>query len=735
MSTSTPCLHCGLPVVPAPPQEAQAFCCVGCEAVYKALHDEGFDAFYDLRQLTSTSTPQQPSREGFQGLEVLDAPEFLDAHSTLMEDGSRCIELYLEGVHCAGCVWLVEQLPSTLEGVSSARLDLPRARLTLRWWPELCPLTEVGRWLARFGYAARPLKAERGKERSQAERRLLLQMGVCWALAGNVMLMAVALYAGLGVDGEDAGIAHTMRWLSLVLSALSVVVGGRTFILRAWASLQGAWRAGLGRLPALSMDVPISVGIVVGWGHSAWATASGTGEIWFDSIAVLIAALLTARWLQMRGRRLASDAADRLLAMLPTSARRVRDDGDVEIVHADALVQGDCVEVREGEVFPADGHVVQGLSLVERGLLTGESRPEPVGVGDRVHAGATNTSSVLRLKVTEVGTATRVGRLLAWIDEHDRRRAPVAQLADRLSGVFVAVVLLLAAVTALVWWWMDPSMAIPCAVALLVISCPCALGMATPLALAVAQGRAAREGLFIKHEDVVERLIATTHVVFDKTGTLTEGHMSVLGVFGASAALQKAALLEVHSVHPVAAALRHWARSTLEGSEEAAEHHEIPGCGVEGMIDGHRLRIGRPDWVASQSAEAIEGWSAWTEQEAQQGRTPVAVSIDGRLEAVASLGDPLRSDVPSLLATLKARGITPVLLSGDHRTVVEATGRTLGFHPALVHGGVSPEEKQAFIEELKANPQHVVIMVGDGVNDSGALIAADVGIAVQGGAQ
>ncbi|MBH24645.1 MAG: copper-translocating P-type ATPase [Myxococcales bacterium] len=736
-SSAPLCLHCGLPVEPPPPDGAPAFCCVGCEAVYTALHEEGLDAFYDLKRLSSEPQGGLPQASAENGLGVLDTDDFLNEHSMLMEDGSRCIDLYLDGVHCAGCVWLVEQLPGAMEGISSARLDLPRARLTLQWWPEERKLADVGDWLARFGYSARPVQARRSRERSKAEQQLLLQMGTCWALAGNVMLMAVALYAGLGTEGEDAGIAHTMRWLSLALSGLSVLVGGRTFILRAWASLAAAWRAGVKQAPALSMDVPIALGILVGWSHSAWATATGAGEIWFDSIAVLIAALLTARWLQMRGRRLAGDAADRLLAMLPGTARRIRGES-VEVVPAESLVMGDRVEIRDDEVVPADGVVVEGRSLVEQGILTGESRPEPIGVGDLLHAGATNVGAPLQLEVKAVGESTRVGQLLAWIDDHDRRRAPVAQLADRLSGAFVATVLVLAVVAALLWWWLDPTMAVPVVVALLVVSCPCALGMATPLALAVAQGRAARQGLFIKHEDVLERLLKTTHVVFDKTGTLTEGRMSLLDVHGSREALEQAALLEAHSVHPVAAALRQWARGALEQAADDAvgEVQEVPGAGVEGVVNGSVVRVGRPSWVAAQSTDvALEDWDALTEREAERGRTPIAVSIDGRLEAIAGLGDPLRPEARALIEVLKGQGVIPVLLSGDHPRVVEATGRQLGLGPEEILGGVSPEEKRAFIEGLQSGPERVIAMVGDGVNDAGALIAADVGIAVQGGAE
>lgn len=688
------CLHCGADSGPAD------FCCAGCQTVYGALRDGGLDDFYRVRDVDH----RPPRSAGTGDASALAEPTVLDRWATAVPGTPfHDIDLHLDGAHCAACVWLVEQLPHRLPGVTSARLDLSRGRLRVRWDEACVSLATIGDWLARFGYAPRPAAA--AGSGSTAERRLLVRVGVSWALAGNVMLLAAALYAGLGVE-SDPGLAAGARWLSAALTLGSVVYGGREFFARAWAA---------GR--RLGMDLPIAIGIAVGFGHSAWATVTGSGEVWFDSVAVLIAALLTARWLQMRGQRLAREATERLVCLLPTTARRVTDD-TTAVVSTSALARGDIVRVLAGDVVPADGVVISGRSNVHRGILTGESVPEPVAAGGEVYAGVTNLTGPLDVRVDAAAADTRVGRLLALIEGESDRRAPVAQLADRLGGVFVGGVLAAAAVTGLAWGLLDPSVAVQHVVALLVVSCPCALGMATPLGLAVAVGRGARRGIFIKHDDVIEHAARVTHVVLDKTGTLTCGALSVRETWGD---IGPCAALVAASTHPVARAVA----AALPGPRPiAADVEEVPGCGLR----AGRVQVGRPAWCgrvvdelpARALARALErGW------------TPVAVGLDGTIVGMLALADELRPDAGDLIACLHARGVTPIVLSGDHPDVVRWAADGLDIHVA--HGGMAPEDKRDFVMALRATGA-VVMMVGDGVNDASAIQAADIGVAVHGGA-
>jgi P-type Cu2+ transporter len=732
----TECKHCALPVGPNPIGDGPYFCCTGCEIVFHALRDNGWDdTFYRLTDVARErdATPASPSIDPLV-LSELDSDAFIEDNTVLNDDGSRTVELFLDGVHCAACVWLVERLPQERDGVLSARLDLPRARLTLAYAPGAIELSDVATWLAQFGYTAHPVRHDSATARTEGERRLLVKVGVCWALAGNVMLLAFALYAGLDAS-QDPGLATAARWLSMILATVSVGYGGTEFFSRAWASVKLAVRTRSVR--SLHMDLPIAAGVGVGFADSSWATLTGTGDVWFDSITVLIAALLTARWLQLRSRRLAGDATDRLLSLIPSMVRRVTDDGATETVRIDDVFVNDVVRVPAGEVVPVDGLVATGTSTVNNAVLTGESRPESIAAGDAVTAGATNLSAPIDVLVQAAGTETRVGQLLAWVRDASGSDARVVSLADRLTGYFVAAVAVVALITAVVWWMIDPSQMAVHVVALLVITCPCALGMATPLAMAVAAGNAARAGIFIKNDAAIQQLTAVDAVVLDKTGTLTEGQLSLVETEGDDDAIAYAAALEASSTHPIAEALvRDRGTCGVDGSVpfDVSDVDTVQGQGIVGLVDGHRVAVGRPDWVQREHT-ALCGDASGDEPFAtfaQDGHTPVAIAVNGELRAALAFGDRIRPSSRGIIERLDAQGTEIYLCSGDHPDTVHAVARRLGIPAERARGHVSPEDKQAHVEQLRAEG-HTVMMIGDGVNDAAALRTADVGVAVEGG--
>lgn len=744
VTPATPCAHCQLPVGPHPVGEGPWFCCSGCMLVHDALQQAGFsETYYNLKKLTPDLQPTKPAQTGTDLLRLseIDTPTFLEAHTRPAEHGARTVTFFLDGVHCAACVWLVERMPYEVEGVTSARLDLSRALLKLQFHPEKVRLSEVATWLAQFGYSAHPAHEERSARRSGVERKLLIKTGISWAIAGNVMLFAFSLYAGL--DGSsDTTLETGARWASFVLALVSVGYGGSEFFRKAWSSIKLSVR--LGHLKHLHMDTPISLGILVGFGHSAWATISGAGEIWFDSITVLIAALLTARWLQLRSRRLAGDASDRLLDLIPTMARQtVRLGADhvpeelntPVLVRVDQLRRGEVVEVPAGEVVPVDGTVVRGDSTVDKSVLTGESRPEKLETGMWIEAGVTNLESPVFVRVAAAGDNTRVGKLMRWIRSGEAQRAPVVLLADRLSGYFVGTLLLVALATLVGWLLVDPEQVAPRLVSLLVISCPCALGMATPLAMAVAAGRAARVGVFIKSDEATQQLNEVDAVVLDKTGTLTEGRMSVVDWAGDRAGLAYAQALEQQSNHPVARAIRLVDEVPAACRVDAArvtEFRAVAGCGVIGSFEQRVVLVGSPEWVGSQAASDT-ALDAKLLAFARSGYTPIAIAVDGKLVTAIAVGDRIRSDANDLIRSLQAEGKDVFLLSGDHHAVVQHVATELGISPEYAHGGVGPEDKKLFLENLRARGYKTILMVGDGVNDAVALQAADVGIAVEGG--
>jgi P-type Cu2+ transporter len=737
-TTSTPCAHCGLSVGRRPVGRDPWFCCTGCEIVHSSLVAAGIDdTYYRLRDVGQIDSRPASTDLDDLVLAELDSEAFLAAHTRAESDDARSVTLFLDGVHCAACVWLVERLPFDLDGVVDARLDLPRARLFLSWRPDEVRLSAVAHWLSRFGYRANPLKGQSGVQRTREERALLIRAGVAWALAGNVMLLAFAMYSGLGATGDSPALAEAARWLSFMLAIPAVGYAGNVFFIRAWESLKLSVRNRTIR--TLHMDTPIALGVAVGFAHSAWATVTGTGEVWFDSLAVLIAALLTARWLQLRSRRLAGDASERLLSLIPTMVRRLNARGEIETVPAEDVRPGDSVSVPAGEVFPVDGIIASGTSVVNNAVLTGEARLENVEPGIEVAAGATNVRSNLVITVRAAGADTRVGRLLAWVRDGSRRGAPVVLLADRLAGFFVLAVLSLAVITAVLWWQFDPARATMNVVALLVITCPCALGMATPLAMAVGSGKAARAGIFVKTDEAMQSLASADCIVLDKTGTITEGTprlagFNVLSGESSDDLLTFAAAIEADQAHPVARAILAEYEARTDSAVPATDWVEVvAGSGITGEVAGRSVVIGRTEWVL-ENAESPAGFDVHhlANEIAAGGHTPVLLALDGIIEAILSFGDRLRTDSRDTISALRASGKAVYLLSGDHTDVARAIGRSAGIESANVIGEASPEAKERVIRDLRVR-HRCVVMIGDGVNDAAALQAAHVGIAVHGG--
>lgn len=723
------CSHCGLPVAGpltgSRESDGAAFCCLGCRVAYHAIQGAGFDdTYYRMRRLAGAASGK-PARATSAALtlQYLDSPGFVEDHGTVLDDGMCEVSLHVDGMHCAACSWLVEQVVNREGGIEGVDVDLPRTALRLRYDPDALSLASLARRLQSFGYALQPRAATRDK--SATSRSLLVRTGVSWAIAGNIMLLAFAFYSGLDLAQHPA-LASAGRWASFVLAIGSLTVGGVVFFRRAYASLAMAIRHQ--NLFRLHMDVPISLGIIVGFSHSAWNTFRGSGEVWFDSIAVLIAALLTARWLQTRGQQRAAEASDRLFSVIPRVARRLDADGKEEVVRVDTIRPGDMIRVEVGESCPVDGRIVSGRSHFNESVLTGESRPVAREAGHDASAGTINLGSTVVVRSNTAGDDSQVGRMLRWLENNRQRDAHVVQMADRLAGWFVLGIIVVAAATGLVGASAFPGDVVNRVVALLVIACPCALGMATPLAMVTARGRAARHGTLVKDDAAIETLAAVDVVVFDKTGTVTSGELVLEELAGDKSALPLAAAVETESRHPIAAAIRDLDKDGSAGAGLVATSlEEVWGAGVRGEVSGRLVAVGKPSWIRADARDPDQLLET-AQLFARRGDTPVAVAVDGSVRLVMAFGDPLRTDAKRSLGALREAGKRLMLLSGDHPDVVARVGAQLGFAPDEVQGGATPRDKERFVVELRRAAR--VAMVGDGINDASAMRAADVGIAL-----
>lgn len=654
--------------------------------------------------------------------DAFDDPAFTARHCRGMQEGRMTCELYLTGLHCAACVWLLERLPRVIPGLVSLEVDYGRRTARAVWDPRETALSSVCREIARFGYVACAVEPSATRDaRRREERAMLVRLGVAGACAGNVMLIAFALYSGNFTPiGEPY---HSLfRWLSAGIGVLSIAWPGRVFFTSAIASL---------RTRTWSLDAPIALALFIGGVAGTINVARAGGEIYFDTLTMLVFLLLGGRWLQMRQQRAAHDAVELLFSVTPRHARVV-EEGGVREVSSDSLEAGMVVEVLANESVPADGTLITGEALLDESVLTGESAPVRRGAGEPVFAGAVNSLSTLRFEVGHVGRDTRVGQMMALIERLSRSRTPIIGSADRIARPFVLSVITLATITAIIHSGAGFETAIERAVALLIVCCPCAAALATPIATSAAIARLARRGVLVKGGDAFEALAESPTVLLDKTGTLTDGNFALRRWVGDDALRRVAATLEQNVAHPLATALTcaDGEFADVEVDVEGVQH--TPGLGVVGSWCGQRVALGARGLMDAEGV-ALPSWASEAlEDGARDGLTGVTMSVGGEVRAVAVLGDKVRDDAGAALDTLRGFGWRIGMLSGDGAATVGTVADRLSIDDA--EGGATPERKHERVKELLEQGQRVV-MVGDGVNDASALAAADVGIAVSGGAE
>ncbi|WP_029010726.1 heavy metal translocating P-type ATPase [Azospirillum halopraeferens] len=694
------CLHCGQPLPPgAEPViggDGGAFCCTGCAAAYDTVRGLGLERYYERRCVDPSARPLRPDA---------DAPAIDYApHARAEADGTATLHLMIDGLQCAACVWLIETVLGRRPGVEQARLNMTTRRLTIRWRPAETDANALVGAITGLGYRAVPFDPERlGSAQKKSETELLRAMAVAGFAAGNVMLLSVSVWAGHS-QGMGPATRDLMHWLSALICLPAIAYAIRPFARSAFAALARR---------RTNMDVPITVGVVLATAMSLFETINSGPHAYFDGAVMLLFFLLIGRYLDQRARGRARSAAEQLLGLQATAVTVVQPDGRTAVLPPERVETGATVLIAVGERIPVDGRVLDGVSDLDTSLITGESVPGAVRPGDGVFAGMLNLTAPLRLTVTAVGEGTLLAEIVRMMEVAEQGRARYVAIADRVSRGYAPVVHLAALVTFLGWTLLMEApwqVALMNAVAVLIITCPCALALAVPVVQVVASGRLMRQGILMKTATALERLATVDTVVFDKTGTLTEGRPVPRLAGVAEADLRLAASLAGASRHPLARALS----AAAPAVPVAVGVREVPGAGLALDTPDGEVRLGsrRFTGVAADTAVAdgVPGPELWL---ARPGGTPVRIGFV----------DAPRADAAAVVAGLKARGIAVTLLSGDRREVVAAVAASLGI--ADWKAEQSPADKSAVLAGMMSAGRQV-LMVGDGLNDAPALAAATV---------
>jgi Cu+-exporting ATPase len=656
------------------------------------------------------------------------------------------VTLPVEGMTCASCVNRIERFLKKTPGVADAVVNLATEAATIRYLPEVAGRAELEAAIEAAGYSLKPAPSDV----ESAASRTLREASDADA-AGRAAYAQQILHQAVVSIGIALAIMVAMFWPQTVVPMEDinrVVLVPATFI-QFWAGRRfyaAAWRAA--RHGGTTMDTLVAVGTTAAWGYSVFVTlfpdvihqAGLHPETYFDSSTIIIGLILLGRWLEARAKTQATGAIRRLIGLQATSARLVRGDEEV-VVGLEEVQPGDLLRVRPGDKLPVDGIVVEGTSAVDQLMLTGEAMPVAKGPGDEVIGATLNGTGSFTFRATRVGADTALARIVALVEHAQGSKAPIQRLADRVSEAFVPAVLVIAALTFVAWFAFgtEPrlTLALTAFIGVVIVACPCAMGLATPTAIMAGTGRGAEAGILFRGGESLENAHRVSAVVFDKTGTLTAGRPEVVAIDVApgidpAQMLDLAASLERGSEHPLGAAIVARARLDELGFLPSEAFEAVPGHGVVGTVDGRGVAVGSRRLLADRgiSTDALADAAAAA---AETGRTLAFVAIDGVAAGVLAIADPIKPEAAAAVRQLADAGIDVWLVTGDARATAEAVAAHIGIDRDRVRAGVLPGDKASIIEELQAGGR-VVAMVGDGINDAPALARADVGIAIGTGA-
>lgn len=710
----------------------KVFCCSGCNGIYRLIHFEGLDDFYSQRKW-----PEKGISASF----FTKKPDIKPFAEHVTETGAenrheRQIDLYIDNIRCASCVWLNEKILSRTEGVSFARVNYATHRARIRWDPEITGLEKILGRIMSIGYMPKPFSGSEGFMAQKAETRdLLIRFGTAGFLSSQLMIYSIALYAGY-FQGIDAGTKRILELIAMVLTVPVIFYSGMPLVRNTLI--------GLRRLH-FSMDSLIVIGACSAFVYSIYEMVTG-GAVYFDTAAMIITLILLGRYLEAIAKGKASEAVERLIELTPKTAVKVLsipnqsafDESERETVPLSSVLKGDLLEVKPGERVPIDGRVIGGESETDESLLTGESRPVSKRPGDEVIGGSMNLYGSFMFEVTKTGKDTVLAGIIRAVEDAQERKPRIQAFADRVVGVFVPAIMLISFLTFMFYMMQGISLqkSLMTAVSVLVIACPCSLGLATPIAVMIFAAVASSRGILIRGGEVIEKSGVVRDVLFDKTGTITLGKSAFKDLlvfdrdFDRGYLLSLAASVESHSEHSLGHAICEAAKAEPDITFfRVSEFRAVPGKGVEGLAEGKKIILGNrtlmsENMICVTDREAVENIAAGFEK---QGDTVIFMAWDERLRALLVIADVIRSEAADVVSALRDLHCDTTIISGDNSATTGSIAEQVGISRSFA--GALPEGKKDYIAKMQKDGRKVM-MIGDGINDAPALTEASVGVAM-----
>ncbi|WP_457596564.1 heavy metal translocating P-type ATPase, partial [Hydrogenimonas sp.] len=713
-----PCTHCHLEfdesvmIVEREGEETRYFCCKGCQGVYHLLRSEGLDTFYDKLGKNTLEPPKALTDD----LHKFDLEGFKKKYIVERSDGLYEIFLIIEGIHCAACVWLNEKVLHQTPGVIEATINYTTNKAHVVWDPEQIKLSRIIEKIRAIGYNAYPYDPKLQEERANKARRdYYSRLLVAIFATMNIMWIAVAQYTGMftGMKQDIKQVLNVAEW----------VLATPTLFYSGWVFFRGAWYGLKNRF--VNMDLLVATGATLAYLYSLWAMATGKGEVYFDSVTMIITFVLSGKYLEVLSKKRAADTMDALSNALPTEVTVV-EDGEKVMVPVEEVKPGDIIEIRPGEKVAIDGVVVSGEGSFDESSLTGESDPIYKKRGDEIVSGSVAIDGVVRYEATKDYSSSMLTTLVGLLEESLTKKPKIEQLANEISGYFSLTILSIAALTFVGWFWMTGEFerALVVSISVIVIACPCALGLATPVATLIGINLAARRGVLFKEAAYIETMAKADTLVLDKTGTITEGKPHVVayekcGDYDPSWLYS----LVRSSIHPISHGVARYLEEHEDGLKEVPLEgvRQVQARGIVAEYEGHRLLGG--------NAKLMEEFGVPVKKHESE-FSLFFFAVDGRVAARFELRDLPKPGAREAIEAIRKLGVAVVMLTGDNEKAAARVAEEVGVPE--YKAGLFPEEKAKEIDKLHAEGR-IVVMAGDGINDALALSKSDIAIAMGSG--